>query len=43
MIVGSTKEDLPEKRIAITPEATKNLINLGLKICIEKIMLSYWN
>ena len=37
MIVGSTKEDLSlEKRISITPETAKNIINLGLKICIEK-------
>ena len=37
MIVGSTKENLSlEKRVAITPEAAKNLIGLGLKICIEK-------
>ena len=36
MIVGSTKEDLSlEKRISITPETAKNIINLGLKICIE--------
>ena len=37
MIVGSTKENLSlEKRVAITPEAAKNLIGLGLKIYIEK-------
>ena len=36
MIVGSTKEDLSlEKRISITPEKAKNIINLGLKLCIE--------
>ena len=36
MIVGSTKEDLSlEKRVSITPETAKNIINLGLKICIE--------
>ena len=36
MIVGSTKEDLLlEKRISITPETAKNIINLGLKVCIE--------
>ncbi|MBD1172627.1 Re/Si-specific NAD(P)(+) transhydrogenase subunit alpha [Pelagibacterales bacterium SAG-MED05] len=36
MIVGSIKEDLSlEKRISITPETAKNIINLGLKICIE--------
>ena len=37
MKVGSTKEDLSlEKRISITPETAKNIINLGLKICIER-------
>ena len=36
MIVGSTKEDLSlEKRVSITPETAKNIINLGLKIYIE--------
>ena len=36
MIVGSIKEDLSlEKRVSITPETAKNMINLGLKICIE--------
>ena len=36
MIVGSTKEDLSlEKRVSVTPETAKNIINLGLKICIE--------
>ena len=36
MIVGSTKEDLSlEKRISITPETAKNIINLGLRIFIE--------
>ena len=36
MIVGSIKEDLSlEKRVSITPETARNLINLGLKICIE--------
>ena len=36
MIVGSIKEDLAlEKRVSITPETAKNIINLGLKICIE--------
>ena len=40
MIVGSIKENLEvEKRISITPETTKNIINLGLKVCIEKVML----
>ena len=37
MIVGSIKEDLAlEKRISITPETAKNIISLGLKVCIEK-------
>ncbi len=37
MIVGSTKEDLSlEKRVALTPEAAKNIIALGLKIYVEK-------
>ena len=36
MIVGSTKEDLSlEKRVSITPETAKNIINLGLKVFIE--------
>ena len=36
MIVGSIKEDLSvEKRISITPESAKNIINLGLKVIIE--------
>ena len=37
MIIGSTKEDLLlEKRVSITPETTKNIIGLGLKIYLEK-------
>jgi NAD(P) transhydrogenase subunit alpha len=37
MIVGSIKENLlMEKRVSITPETAKNIINLGLKVCIEK-------
>ena len=37
MIIGSIKEDLgTEKRVALTPETAKNIINLGLKVCIEK-------
>ena len=37
MIVGSTKEDLTsEKRVSLTPETSKNIIGLGLKVCIEK-------
>jgi len=36
MIVGSIKEDLSlEKRVSITPETAKNIINLGLQVCIE--------
>ena len=36
MVVGSIKEDLSlEKRVSITPETAKNIINLGLKVCIE--------
>jgi H+-translocating NAD(P) transhydrogenase subunit alpha len=36
MIIGSIKEDLSlEKRVSITPETAKNLINLGMKIIIE--------
>ena len=37
MIVGSIKEDLTvEKRVSLTPETAKNIIGLGLKVCIEK-------
>ena len=37
MIVGSTKEDLSkEKRVALTPATVKNIIDLGLKVIIEK-------
>ena len=37
MIVGSIKENLSlERRVALTPESSKNLMSLGLKICIEK-------
>ncbi len=37
MIVGSIKEDLTlEKRVSITPETAKNILGLGLKVCIEK-------
>ena len=36
MIVGSIKEDLSvEKRVSITPETAKNIINLGLNVHIE--------
>ena len=37
MIVGSIKENTTlEKRVSITPDSAKNIISLGLKICIEK-------
>ena len=37
MIVGSIKEDrMLEKRVSLTPESAKNIIGLGLKLCIEK-------
>tara|TARA_B100000989_G_scaffold214464_1_gene163074 strand:- start:760 stop:1854 length:1095 start_codon:yes stop_codon:yes gene_type:complete len=37
MIVGSIKENLvSEKRVSITPESAKNIIGLGLKVCVEK-------
>ena len=37
MIIGSIKENLAsEKRVSITPESAKNIINLGLKVIIEK-------
>ena len=35
MNVGSTKEKNPEKRISITPDTSKNLKDLGLKVFIE--------
>ena len=36
MIVGSVKEDTSlDKRISITPETSKNLIDLGLKVYLE--------
>ncbi|MDC0903112.1 Re/Si-specific NAD(P)(+) transhydrogenase subunit alpha [Pelagibacteraceae bacterium] len=36
MIVGSIKENLSiEKRVSITPETAKNILNLGLKVFIE--------
>ena len=42
MIVGSIKEDLAlEKRVSITPETAKNIIGLGLKVCIEKNTQSF--
>ena len=37
MIVGSIKENITiEKRVSITPETAKNIIGLGLKVCVEK-------
>ncbi len=42
MIVGSTKEDLAiEKRVSLTPETAKNIIGLGLKVCVEKDYASH--
>ena len=42
MIVGSIKENLSlEKRISITPETSKNIINLGLSVCLEKNYASH--
>ena len=42
MIVGSIKEDLSlEKRVSITPETAKNIINLGLKVIIENNYASH--
>ena len=43
MKIGSIKEDIAyEKRVSITPDSAKNLIELGLEICIEKIMPHIW-
>ena len=37
MLVGSIKENSSfEKRVSLTPESAKNIIGLGLKVCIEK-------
>ena len=37
MLIGSIKEDLAiEKRVSVTPETAKNIIDLGLKVCVEK-------
>ena len=37
MIVGSIKENTEfEKRVSITPDSAKNIIGLGLKVCVEK-------
>jgi len=37
MIVGSIKENITlEKRVSVTPDSAKNIIGLGLKVCVEK-------
>ena len=37
MIVGSIKEDTSiEKRVSLTPETARNIIGLGLQVCLEK-------
>ena len=37
MVVGSIKENTTlEKRVSLTPESAKNIIGLGLKVCVEK-------
>ena len=37
MIVGSIKENTTlEKRVSLTPDSAKNIIGLGLKVCVEK-------
>ena len=37
MIVGSIKENTSlEKRISLTPDSAKNIMGLGLKVCVEK-------
>ena len=37
MIVGSIRENTSlEKRVSLTPESAKNIIGLGLKVCVEK-------
>ena len=42
MIVGSVKENtMLEKRVSITLESAKNIIGLGLQVCIEKVLV--WN
>ena len=42
MIVGSIKEDLSlEKRVSLTPETTRNIMGLGLKVCLEKNYASH--
>ena len=42
MIVGSTKEDFTkEKRVSLTPDTAKNIIGLGLTVCVEKNYASH--
>ena len=42
MIVGSIKENLTlEKRVSLTPETAKNIMGLGLQVCIEKDYASH--
>ena len=42
MIVGSIKEDFKlEKRVSITPETAKNIIGLGLQVCVQKDYASH--
>ena len=42
MIIGSIKEDLAlEKRVSLTPETAKNIIELGLEVFIEKDYASH--
>ena len=37
MIVGSIKENTAlEKRVSLTPESAKNIIELGLEVYVEK-------
>ena len=36
MIVGSTKEIAPEKRVSITPDTTKSFKDLGLRVLLQK-------
>ena len=34
---GSIKENITlEKRVSVTPDSAKNIIGLGLKVCVEK-------
>ena len=42
MIVGSIKEDTSiEKRVSLTPETARNIIGLGLQVCLEKNYASH--